>query len=309
MGSSGSSQQTPVTQQTQQTRDPWAPAQPYLQTGMQQADVLYRNSAGYVPYAGPTQTPLNSDILNSQTYMRNVLEPEAAAGGSAGVRAAIGQGTDMIQNQGLSPELRALYESAKGDENPYLQNILNTSNRQIGDRINSAMSGSGRYGSGQHTDVMARALAESADPVLAQDYARRQQQQQDILTGGLQRSGQWAQLMPALDEARLGPARNLMALGQYNQERSQDALNDTIKQYEAQQAFPWEALGRYNAIIGGAGGLGGTTSGSVSTPVNQPSTLQRILGGGLAGAGIGGSFGGPVGAGVGALGGGLLGML
>jgi hypothetical protein len=241
--------------------------------------------------------------------MQGQLQPEVAAGGTVGVNAARGLGLSQIQNSGLSPELRSLYEQAQGDENPYLQNIINTSNRQISDKVGSSMSGAGRYGSGQHTDVASRAMAEAADPLLAQDYARRQQQQQGILEGGLQRAGQWSQLMPTLDEARFAPAERMMTIGQYQQERSQKQLEDNIKLYNASQAYPWEQLARFNAIVGGAGGLGGSSFSSTSTPVNSPSTLQKLLGGGLAGAGIGGSFGGPVGAGVGAIGGGLLGMM
>ena len=140
-------------------------------------------------------------------------------------------------------------------------------------------------------------MAEAADPLLAQDYARRQQQQQSILEGGLQRAGQWSQLMPALDEAQRAPAQGLMTLGQFYNERDQSQLNDLMKLHNAQEAYPWENLARFNAIVGGAGALGGSMTGTTSTPINQPSTLQKLLGGGLAGAGIGGSFGGPPGAG------------
>jgi len=307
MGSS--SQQTPVTQQVSQTKDPWAPAQPYLQQAMGAAASNFSNNIGYQPWTGATQSPLNADINTAISGMRDTLAPDVARGGTEGVLAARSLGTDLMKNQGLSPELRSLYEQAQGNENPYLQNMIAASNRQISDKIGSSMSGAGRYGSGQHTDVASRAMAEAADPLLAQDYARRQQQQQSILEGGQQRAGQWAQLMPTLDEARLAPAQSLFTLGQFQQERDQAALNDQIKLYNAQQAYPWEQLARYNAISGQAGGLGGSMTGTTSTPINQPSTLQKLLGGGLAGAGIGGSFGGPVGAGVGALGGGLLGMM
>jgi hypothetical protein len=305
VGSSNS--QTPVTQQTQQTRDPWAPAQPYLQQAMGAAASNFNADVGYQPYPGTHQVDLNPTMQSALTGMSNLAYSNL--GGTPGVNAARSLGTNLIQNEGLSGRLKSLYEQAQGDENPYLQNILNTSNRQISDKIGSSMSGAGRYGSGQHTDVAARAMAEAADPILAQDYARRQQQMQGIAEGGLQRAGQWAQNMPMLDEARYAPAERLMALGQYQQERSQSALNDYIKLYETAQARPWEQLARFNAIVGGAGALGGTMTGSTSTPINSPSTLQKILGGGLAGAGIGGSFGGPPGAAVGALGGGLLGMM
>jgi len=305
----GSSAQQPVTQQTQASKDPWAPAQPYLEKALTRAGSLFDDNVGYQPYPGSTQASLASNqVMN--TGLANLMSLYGQdLGGSAGVNAGRTLGTNMIQNQGLSPELRSLYEQAQGEQNPYLQSILDTNNRRIGDRVNSSVSGAGRYGSGAHTDIMSRALAESADPVLAQDYARRQQQMQGIAEGGLQRAGQWAQLMPTLDEARLAPAQGFTNIGQFYQERAQKDLDDQIKLYNTQQAYPWEQLLRMNAVAGGAGALGGTQVGSQTTPINQPSTLQRLFGGAAAGAGIGGSFGGPAGAGVGALGGGLLGLL
>ena len=274
--------QQPVTQQTQQTRDPWSAAQPHLIEGLENAQGLFQSGVGYQPWTGATQAGL--DPLVSQGMGAQQGLASSNLGGTAGIKAAQQLGLQQIQGA--------------GQQNPYLQAILDTSNRRIGDRINSSMSGAGRYGSGQHTDVMARALAESANPVLAEDYNQ-----------GLQRAGQWAQLMPKLDEAQYAPAQSLMALGQYNQERAQNQINDQIKLFNAQQARPWENLARYNAIVGGAGALGGSQFGTQTTPINNPSTLQKLLGGAAAGAGIGGSFGGPAGAGIGALGGGLLGMM
>jgi hypothetical protein len=272
--------QQPVTQQTTQTKDPWSAAQPHLQNVMNSAANLIGSDQGYQPYTGPTQAPLDPLVTQGIGGQQSIAQ--GSLGGTEGILAAQKLGLQQIQEA--------------GGTNPYLENILNTNNRRIGDRINSSMSGAGRYGSGQHTDVMARALAESADPILAEDY-----------TAGLQRAGQWSQLMPTLDQAQYAPAQSLMALGQYNQDRAQAQLADQMKLYAAQQARPWEQLSRYNAAVGGAGGLGGTQI--TSSPIQQPSTLQRLLGGGLAGAGIGGSFGGPVGAAGGALGGGLLGLL
>jgi hypothetical protein len=303
MGTSSGSQ-TPV--QTTQQSDPWSGAQPHLLQSMQSAANLINSNTGYQPYTGPTLADLSPYFTQGWNAAYGLANADAAAGGSAGIRGATDLATNMVQNQGLSPELKSLYEQAKGDQNPYLQSILDTSNRRIGDRINSSMSGAGRYGSGAHTDVMARALGEVADPVLAQDYARRQQQQQDILSGGLQRAGQFAQLMPTLDQAKYSGADMLMGLGQYYNDRAQQQLNSQIQLYNAQQAYPWEQLQRYNAIAAGAGGLGGTkvtTSPSTAAPLSS-----RIFRGALAGGGLGSMFGAP-GAGIGALGGGLLGLL
>jgi hypothetical protein len=328
----GSSQQ-PVTQQTTQTKDPWGPAQPFLREAMENAQGFFQSGTGYQPYTGPTQAPLAPGLdLGINTGQNLAL---SQLGGAPGVLAGMNLGTNVINQQGITPGIQAaagglgqaagqygdIYSQASGQQNPYLQSILDTSNRRIGDRINAAMSGAGRYGSGQHTDVMARALAESADPILAQDYQARQQQRlaatqgfgatqqslADLYGQGLQRSGQWAQLAPSLAEAQYAPAQKLAGYGEYLTQRDQQALADQMKMYNAQQAWPWEQLARYNAIIGGAGGLGGTAVTTAPGP-QQPSLLQSGLGGALAGAGLGSTFG-PAGAGAGALGGGLLGLL
>jgi len=293
----GGSSQQPVTQQTTQTRDPWSQAQPYLTNIMGQAANFYNAQAGYQPYTGQTQAALDPRLQQGLEAQAGIAQ--GSMGGTPGILASQAAGTDLIKNQGLSPELKSLYEQAQGDQNPYLEGVI----RQGVNAANAGASGMGRYGSGGHDAAITQAMS----PVLAQDYARRQQQMQGIAEGGLQRAGQWAQLMPTLDQAQYAPAQAMAATGQYFQDRGQAQLNDIIKQYNAQQSYPWEQLSRYNAIVGGAGALGGTNV--TASPIQQPSTLQRVLGGGAAGAGIGGSFGGPAGAGVGAGIGGLLGLL
>ena len=265
---------------------------------------------------------------------QNIAMAMQGIGGSPGVNAGTNLAERMIGQEGMNPgtltaaqglgqtanQYGNIWNTSQGTQNPYLEAILNTNNRRIGDRINSSMSGAGRYGSAQHTDVMARALAESANPILAQDYANRQQlglqatqgygqtmgALGDVYGQGLQRAGQWSQLAPTLDQARYANVDRLQGVGQFLTNRNQLGLQDEIKRYEAQQAYPWEQLARQAAIMGGAGQLGGTKT-TVSNPY-QPSMLQRGFGGAVAGAGVGSIFGLP-GAGIGAVGGGLLGLL
>lgn len=299
MSGSGGTTQTPVSTTTQ-TKDPWGPAQPYLQGAMNSASSLYNNTP-YQQFPGATQAPEDPWLTAGLNAAGSKAWNDAVNGaGVPGVREAQTLGTGLIQNYGLSPELQALYNQQKGNENPYLQDVINKQMNQA----NAAMSGAGRYASGAHSAAIAQAIA----PTLAQDYTRRQAMMNDILSGGLQRAGQWSQAMPGLYEASYMPMRELQNLGQYRTDRAQALINDQMKNWAAQTAYPWESLARYNAIVGGAGGLGQTQLTQASTPINQPSSLQRALGGGLAGAGIGSMFG-PVGAGVGAVGGGLLGLL
>jgi hypothetical protein len=76
-----------------------------------------------------------------------------------------------------------IYARNVGANNPYLQAEIDAQNRLAINKIQGTMSAAGRYGSGQYDDVMARAQAEVADPILAQDYAQRQQTQLQATQG------------------------------------------------------------------------------------------------------------------------------
>jgi hypothetical protein len=310
MGSSG---QQPVTQQTTQTRDPWSMSIPFLSSAMTNAQSLYNNNTGGVPYAGNTTAPLANQYTGNAMSWINQLGTQEPFGSTAlqGARGLMG---DLVTNQGLNTGLQTaagqygdIYSRNLGNENPYLQGVIN----QQMNKVNSAMSGSGRYGSGSHDAAVAQAIA----PTLAQDYAQRQQLQMqatgamgDIYGQGLQRAGQAAQLIPQLDEARYAGAGHLMDIGQQQRTYDQALLDQQMKLYNAQQMAPWEQIFRLNAVAGGAGGLGGTQITS-SPGATQPSTLQRVLGGGLAGAGLGSAIFPGIGTGIGAAAGGLMGLL
>ena len=329
--SGSSSSQTPVT--TTQTSDPWAGAQPHLMNTMADAQAFYNAGVGYQPYTDTTLAEPHPTFSQGWNNAYGIAAGEPY--GSSGVNAARSLAEMMQNQQGLSagqsdyaiPQLKNsvsqfqnLYDTAQGQQNPYLLAQIAANDRRIGDKVNSSMSGAGRYGSGAHTDVLSRSLAEAANPILAQDYSQRQQQAlaaagggaqtagaiSDIYGSGLQRAGQFAQLMPTLDEARYASSDRLMGLGDYYTQRGQTDLNAQIQAYNAQQALPWEQLQRYNAITSGAGALGGSKV--TTTPSVAPPLSNRIMGGAVAGAGLGSMFGAP-GAGVGALGGGLLGMM
>jgi hypothetical protein len=330
MGGSSSSQQ-PV--QTTQTSDPWSGAQPYLQQTMASAQGLYGSDIGNQPYTGQFQSD-NSPwtVSGVDTKYGLALQDQF---GSAGVNAARNLGTQMQGTQGLTagqtgyviPGMQEManrysnvYNEAAGQQNPYLLAQIAANDRRIADRINSSMSGAGRYGSGAHTDVMSRTLAEAANPILAQDYAQRQQNRLNALAGqqgvynqlsnvydtGLQRAGQWAQLMPSLDAARYMGADQMLGLGQWAEGKINAQLANQRDIWNAQQARPWEQLARYQAIVAGPGALGGTKV--TTSPSTQPPLSSRILGGAIAGGGLGSIFGLP-GAAIGAGAGGLLGLL
>lgn len=377
MNFGGGSSSTQPVQTTTTTKDPWSGAQPYLSQMYGTAQAMQQGGIGYQPYTGQTVASTNPYIntgneaignwglnnlggtpgVNAATnYGTSLINQGGQLGGQGGTQDTIGKLESLASQQATEPlniyrniinntpeqanDIRAVINQA-GAGNPYLQQILNAQNRQIGDRVNASMSGSGRYGSGAHTDVMTRALAEAEAPLLAQQFEAGQNRilqgtsqlgqvfgqqgqvanqmggllgqraqmygaQNDLASQAAQRAGQWAQMMPTLDQAHLAPASAALGAGEYQRSIEQQNLDAARNLYTAQQAYPWEQLNREAGILSGAGQLGGTTVANVAQA--QAPLLNRLLGGGLAGAGIGSAFG-PVGAGIGAAGGGLLGLL
>lgn len=309
-----SSSQQPQTQTT--TTEPWGVSKPYLSEAMKEAAYLYKNDLGYKPWTGATQAALDP----ASTDALNMSEQMARAGGPL-TGATYNSLTDMMGQGGLSAEARAamspLQQTASGQYlgqvNPYLQGTLDAQSAKIRNAVNSSMSGGGRYGSGAHTDVLTRSLADATMPILAQNYENERTRQLsaaqgmvDTYTGGLDRSLRGAALAPAVDDMRFSDASRLAGIGDFRTGREQDALNSLIQTWNQAEARPWDQLGRFNAIATGVGQLGGT--GTVTKPYSGPSTAQTAIGGAVAGAGIGSTFG-PWGALAGAAGGGLLGLL
>ena len=228
MGSSSS--QTPA--QTVSTSSPWSGVQPALGDLYGNATSQFTNDVGYLPYGGNLQAPLDPSLNLGLASEYNL--GVANQYGTPGVNAARSLGTSLLgsgglnaNQQGVANNYGQVFSQNAGQENPYLQAQIAASNRQIADKVNSSMSGAGRYGSGAHTDVLSRSLAESADPVLAQDYTQRQQTQLAALQGqggiygqGQQTAGQWAQLMPTLDEAQYAGAQHMQDYGSFMQDRA-----------------------------------------------------------------------------------------
>jgi hypothetical protein len=364
----GTSTPTPQSLNTQtqvQTKEPWAPAQPYLSDIFGKASQLQQQ--GYQQWPGNLVAPINDYQMGGASQTAALANSDIASGGPPGVQGAIDYGNSMFASHGLNPNdyqslsqlgdiynnygelynneskepadtYRQVISNASGQNNPYLQSELDAQNRLIGNQVNAAMSGAGRYGSGAHTDVMTRALSETDAPILAQDYQNRQQllgqgaqglsnvvgqragllggqqsatgAQQSIYDTGQNRVGQWASMLPSLDAARYQPMQELQSAGDYLSGLNNQQLQPQIQQWNmVQNQAPWDYLNNQANILNSASGYG-TTTGNSSSQLSgyAPPTAQRVAGGAIAGAGLGSAFG-AFGAPVGAAAGGLLGLL
>ena len=72
-------------------------------------------------------------------------------------------------------------------QNPYMQGMIDRTNENVSNRVNSNFSASGRYGSDYHTGELTRGLADSENAMRYGDYAteRGYQQQAPLQQGAL----------------------------------------------------------------------------------------------------------------------------
>jgi len=341
MNFGGGSTQPPVTTSTT-TSSPWAGVQPYLGLMYSAASGLQQGGVPQ-PYQGPTQAPLQGMLQGGV----GAGDPGAIPGiygtawqqieGQPGANFGLAQqmAGNIIASNGLTGPVQGalgglgqtaaqygdVYNQAQGAANPYLLASIADQNRRGNEAIQSSMSGAGRYGSAQFQDVMARAQAEVADPLLMQDYEARQAralqatqglgqtygQQAGIAQQGLGQALQYAQGLGPLTQAQYIPWEMQVGAGQYLQDYAQQQLQGQIQEFNAAQNAPWVPLQMESAILSGAGSLGGTQV-TAQTPL-QASLASRLIGGSLAGAGLGSAIPGigtGLGAGVGALAGAFL---
>src|SRR5262245_14725822 len=148
MGSSG---QQPVTQQTTQTRDPWVNAQGFLTQIMGSAAGLYNSDTGYVPYPSNTTAPLQNQYTTPAMANINALAASEPTG-SAALQNARNYVSGLTTSGGLSPELSGMASTLANQQNPYLQGAID----QQMNKVNSAIAGAGRYGSGGHSAAVAQ---------------------------------------------------------------------------------------------------------------------------------------------------------
>ena len=182
-----------------------------------------------------------------------------------------------------------------GTFNPWLQQVLNST---VGNKIQSSMSGAGRYGSGSYDQALAAGYA----PALAQDWQNRMQNlmgisgaQAGIYQTGNQQAGQAAQLTPMLMQAQYMPGQVEEQVGAERQAQNQRQIDAAMQAFYEPGLRQQEALGLGASILPQLGGLGYNSSANIGTNVQNwqspAPTGQRVLGGALAGAGMGSAFG------------------
>lgn len=287
----GGSKNNDNDQQVKQTTEPWSGVRPFLKSGYQDAQNLYKQGAPDY-YPGQIIAPMSN-------YTRASLDSMAqrAASGSDLTRAAQGQLTDTLSGQYLE------------QGNPYLQNaisaatrpMINAFNDQVMPGLDSNFSSAGRYGSGAHAmasaDAGAQLQAQIGDVASNMAYQNYGDERQNQIRGML--------FAPELAQQDYRDIGMLGQAGAGYDQWNQNQINADIQKYNYMQNKDWNFLNDYIGLLNGA-----TGSSSTTTQPSQSGGIGGALTGGLGGALAGASLGSVIpgiGTGIGALGGALLG--
>jgi hypothetical protein len=206
-----------------------------------------------------------------------------------------------------------------GGGNPYLQKALTNANERAATGVNDAMSAAGRYGSGAHTDTLAKTLAENSTNALFGQYnqdvsnmmgANSQIDSARLNYGNAQMGAAQgvANTANANADRRLGAAGNLFNAGQQGLGNMSNAYDTGLKptqtlgqiggayedlagsyaqeqydKFNESQNKPIEAIAKSNAIFTGAGALGSTSKDKVYQPTQWGQVGANAAGAALAG--------------------------
>lgn len=273
------------------TSSPWAPAQPALISGLQDAKTLYSKGIGGNIYGGSTVVPYSKQTTQAQGIderTANAAIPATENYWNQASNLANDGGLNSLQMESVN-QLRPMASGSMLQGNPYTEDLIKMNARDMGDAINLSASGAGRYGSGVHQDQLATNIGDMASQARFGNYNTERGYMQDAI-GSLYNAGQQqrdniaggAGILSNALGIRQAPGQILRGVGSELEDLYGRQIDDNLRIFDAQNNAPWEQLARLNAIASGAGQLGGSSTGRATQP--GPSFLD-ILGGGLSAAG------------------------
>ena len=258
---------------TTTTVTPPSYAQPYIQTGLQNAsNLLAKGPQSYYPGQQVASfNPLQEQSFSGVQSQANAPQNVTNAGNN--------YFTGLESGNYLNPA-----------SNPALQGIVQQSDQQIQNNLGSQFAGSGR-----NIEASAPVQASQMANVANQIYGGAYNNTLNNMTSALGQTG-------ALNANQYLPSQMLNTAGNQVQNQAQNIIGGQMNQYAFNQQAPYNALNAYTAAVGGVP-LGQQTS----TPYFTNPTA-----GGLGGALLGNEIGSNIGSGYGGWGsaiGGLLGYM
>tara|TARA_R100000988_G_scaffold56744_2_gene28316 strand:+ start:745 stop:1722 length:978 start_codon:yes stop_codon:yes gene_type:complete len=321
--SSGGGNQT-----TTSRTEPYAPAEPFLQDILGEAQNIYRSGLGreffpsstVVPFAEQTQQALNLQQAQALEQAQNsALQAQAAQTFGQFAGSPMSSYTGRM-GQGMGSSYGQLTPQAD-----YLSGIREGITSDVLGSVQSQFGGMGRTGtSPQAQQAVARGITQAYAPIASQlastergremqglesqlgrqfsgsqaDIGRQQAGMESAFGRQLQAAGQLPGIQQGLDLRRQQAIASLGGVGSAYENLAQRQLQDQIARFQFGQTAPMQQLQQY------AGLISPIASGFPTGVSNAPSQQSGGLGGAFGGAVAGSALGAP-----GAIGGAVLGGL
>jgi hypothetical protein len=242
----GSSKQTTT---NNQTRNPYAPAQPGLNTAGGGLNQYLQDPTNFQAYSGPRVAQMTGQTQQGLTDLA------ASQGGKQSADYLSGVIGGQYLNQG----------------NPYQTQLDNSIISSVMPSINNAFSAAGMTGSTLNQTALTQGLTNGLAAPRYQNYQSERANQQ-----------QAAGMLPGISQ---GNAQNEITAGQMGEQYTQANLDAARQQYAEQQQANIAPYQNAVPLISQIGGAGGTQTGKQTTS-STPSLGQQIAGGAMLGASV-----------------------
>jgi len=271
--SSGGGDQT-----TTQRTEPYAPAEPFLQDILGEAQNIYRSGVGREFYPGSTVVPF-ADQTQQALNLGQAAALEQAAPSALQQQAATTFGN---------------FASGAG-QNQYLDDIRSGITSDVMGNIATQFGGMGRTGtSPMAQQAAARGITQAYAPIAA-NLSQQERSRQ------LAAAGQLSPLQAQMDARRFGGIGNLAGVGASYEDLAKRQLQDQMARFQFGQQAPMSQLQNYAGLVtpiasgfpastgtepGGnplLGGLGGALAGANIANLLGSTNPLFAIGGGLAG--------------------------
>lgn len=309
----------PATQQSTSETAPWSGAIPYINQGLSSAQSLF-NQGGAAYYPGQTVAPETSGQAAGISGLENIgsqMAPQLSQLGGAASNLLGGTQNNNPSNsffQGLTtgngPGLSTLNDYASGKylsaDNPYFQQVADTTRANVLPGINAQFANAGRGSSGLAARAASEGVGDAIGGLAYNNYQQGLTQQQNAaqsLAGygvqgaqGLSQNYQnnvnnnlnsvttGANLTSLLQSLGIGSSQAALQGGTAQQTLDQQPLTAAQTQYNYNANLPYQNLQNYIANISAqVQGDHSMTSNGTSTPA-QPSFWNQALGAGLTAA-------------------------
>jgi hypothetical protein len=236
-------------------------------------------------YEGSTVVPFANQSIWGMNNMQNFAQTSGQNMQNQAGNIINSGGFNAPQQQAMQGWQKFLDPNMLGQGNPYLQSALSNANERAATGVNSAMSAAGRYGSGAHTDTLAKTLAENSTNALFGQY------NQDVnnmmgAAGNMFNAGQAGQQnMGSAYNMAMQPGQTMGQLGSMNEDMAAKLAQEQMDKFYARRDAPLDVASRTMAVAGGAGSLGSTNKQKVYQPNNFSQIGANAAGAALAGKG------------------------